>query len=106
MVREDQGRTGFYVCFCVRVQQKSEDPKIEPMADDAITQGDIVGQGSLAYISGYAWKQWYHNMQTCWLNILLDSGIEPLIDRLPAKSNFHDVSEFTYCEKSLNPSMR
>ena len=27
------------------------------------------------------------------LNILLDSGLEPLIDRLSSKSNFHNVSE-------------
>ena len=36
--------------FCVCDGQKFEDPKLRPMADDAITQSGIGGLGSLVYI--------------------------------------------------------
>ena len=40
------------ICFCVCGWQKPEDPKLSPMADDAITQGGIWGLGSPLYICG------------------------------------------------------
>ena len=39
--------------FCVCGQQKPENPKLSPMADDAIKRGGIGGLGSLVYIGGY-----------------------------------------------------
>ena len=39
-------------CFCVCGRQKPKDPKLSPMADDAITQGFIGSLVSPLYICG------------------------------------------------------
>ena len=42
-----RSRTHLYcICFCLCGRQKPEEPQFKPMADDAITQGDIGDQGS------------------------------------------------------------
>ena len=49
--RKDYERILFCIYFCMCGRQKPED-HLSPMADDAITQGDIGGPGSLVYICG------------------------------------------------------
>ena len=42
----------YCVCFCVHVGKNQKTPNLSPMADDAITRGDIGGLGSPVYICG------------------------------------------------------
>ena len=50
MEHEDCGRIGSVSVFCVLGQQNLKNPKLSPMAADAIKQGGIGGLGSLVYI--------------------------------------------------------
>ena len=48
MTHKDYESTGF-ACLVGKIPKT---PKLSPMADNAITQGDIEGLGSLVYICG------------------------------------------------------